>query len=70
MADRQYRVMPAATVAVGNMREEASMDARVVVVLQRGQVVSDDPEREPDGDWLPVKFRGWMHKSILAVLDA
>ena len=70
MAEKQYRVEPAAGVTVGNMREEASMDARVVVALQRGQVVSDDPERTADGDWLPVKFRGWMHKSILAVIDA
>jgi hypothetical protein len=41
-----------------------------VVALQRGQVVSDDPERTAGGDWLPVKFRGWMHKSILEVIDA
>ncbi len=70
MAKKQYRVEPANGVAVGNMREEGSMDARVVVTLQRGQIVSDDQERTPDGDWLPVKFRGWMHKSILAVIDA
>lgn len=61
----QYRVEPAAGVKVGNLREEASMEARVVTTLERGQVVSDDPERRPDGDWLPVTFRGWMHKSIL-----
>ena len=69
MAERQYRVEPAAGVAVGNMREAASMEARVVVTLARGQVVSDDPERTADGDWLPVKFRGWMHTSILEALD-
>jgi hypothetical protein len=61
----QYRVEPAAGVKVGNLREEASMLARVVTTLERGQIVSRDPEREPDGDWLPVQFRGWMHKSIL-----
>lgn len=70
MTERQYRVEPAAGVAVGNMRQEASQEAMVIVQLKRGQVVSDDPERTADGDWLPVKFRGWMHNSILAVIDA
>lgn len=66
----QYRVAPAAGVSVGNFREEASMNARVVATLERGQIVSRDPDRRPDGDWLPVQFRGWMHKSILEVIDA
>lgn len=66
----QYRVEPAEGVEVGNLREEASMKARVVTTLERGQIVSRDPERELDGDWIPVTFRGWMHKSILAVIDA
>jgi len=66
----QYHVEPAAGVDVGNFREEASMKARVVATLERGQIVSRDPDRRPDGDWLPVQFRGWMHRSILAVIDA
>lgn len=67
MADIQYRITGTLR---ANVREEPSTDSRVLFQLAVGAIVHADPARTRDGDWLPVVMvRGWVHRSLLEVLD-
>ena len=70
MTPTLYRINPPTGVKAANVREEASTSSRVVITLERGQLLTTDPDRTQDGEWLPVVFvRGWVHTSIVSVLD-
>lgn len=68
--DTQYRV-----IRTGYMRQEPTSapspgdpnaTKNVITTFNAGIIVHVDPDRKPEGEWLPVKYvRGWMHKSLL-----
>lgn len=52
------------------MREEPDIASRVVCQLSPGVIVNLDPERTKDDGWLPVVIvRGWLHESVVTVLE-
>lgn len=66
----QFRIAPPTGLRTANIREEASTASRIVVALERGQIVNIDPDRTQDGDWLPVLFaRGWVHSSVVEAIE-
>ena len=57
--DNQYR-----TTARANLRDEPNVNAYRRATLEPGVILHVDPERQPEGDWLPVLLvRAWIHRS-------
>ncbi len=53
-----------------NIRDEPDAKASVAAVVGAGAIVHVDPDRTPDGEWLPVILvRGWVHKSVVEALE-
>lgn len=62
----QYRI----TTTKANLRNEPDAKAGIVAVVEAGAIVHVDPDRTPDGEWLPVILvRGWVHKSVVEALE-
>lgn len=62
----QYRI----TTTKANVRNEANVKADVVAVMSAGAILHVDPDRTPDGDWLPVMIvRGWIHSSVVEAIE-
>lgn len=63
--DRQFTV----TSEQANFRQEPHRDGAIITKLFEGAIVHLDPDRKPEGDWLPVLLvRGWMHKTVVREL--
>lgn len=62
----QYRI----STAQANLRNEPAIDAGIVAVVRAGAIIHVDDERQPRGDWMPVKVvNAWAHRTIMEPVE-